>query len=466
MTAIEGPDPVLVVGGGFSGLMAATHLLRALPPDRSVLLYERAHPPGLGLAYGTPNPDHLLNLRATQMSADPERPQDFADWLARTAFDAAERAGIRGTPAGTFAARGLYGRYLSEHLTRLEAGAGARLRVVRGNLCDLEPRAGGLVAHAADGTRRPVSAAILAMGNLPGPVAAQSRHQRDPWDAGALTDLDPARDVLIVGTGLTMMDAVATLRRQGFGGRIVAVSRRGLVPKPHAPVPAGPRPCFDAATRASVRKLLAWGRAEIADAHRAGTDWRSVIDALRPITNELWTGLPRAEQARFLRHLRPYWDVHRHRTAPPAADTIAQEIARGTLVLRAGRIRAVADDADGAVVTIQPRGGGDAHAFAVQTILDATGFSRFAETRDPLVRNLLARGLVRPGPFGLGLDATPEGRLRGTDAPLWAMGPLLRGILWECIAVPDIRDASVGLAATIAGHLAPARGALAETVSG
>ena len=455
MTSTVPPHSIAIIGGGFSGFTVATQLLRALPGERPILLVERAHEPGRGLAYATANADHLLNLRATHMSADPERPSAFADWLDSTRLDADAQAGIRVTDAGTFAARGLYGRYISESFERTRAEAGARLDVLRDAVLDLEPIDGGFTLRTESGRSIPVSGAVLAMGNLPGPVAARSRYQRDPWDVAGLRDLDPTREVLIVGTGLTMMDAVATLRRQGFAGGIVAVSRRGLVPKPHAPVPVRARPEFSAETRASIRKLLAWGRAEIAAARAEGADWRSVIDALRPITDELWTGLPRPEQARFLRHLRPYWDVHRHRTAPPAAATIAGEVARGTLRILAGRIQTVEDAAAHAIVTVQPRGSGRPLRIAAGAILDATGFSRFAETADPLVRNLLARGLVRPGPFGLGVDAMPDGKVvssRG-DAPLWAVGPLLRGVLWECIAVPDIRDASVDLADAVAARI-------------
>ncbi|MCJ2037282.1 FAD/NAD(P)-binding protein [Methylobacterium sp. J-068] len=456
MTETDRPRPLAVIGGGFSGFVVARQLLRALPDDRRVLLCERTHEAGRGLAYSTSNPDHLLNLRAAQMSADPDRPGDFQDWLQRSAFDSTERSGIRVTDAGTFAARGLYGRYLAEHVARTEAGAGTRLEHARNSIVDVVPERDGFALRTGTGARIPVAGIVLAMGNLAGPVAARSRHRRDPWEPKGFGQLDPARDVLVVGTGLTMMDSVAALRRHGFAGRIVAVSRRGLVPKPHAPVPAWPRPDLSAETRASLRRLLAWGRAEIAAARAVGVDWRSVIDALRPMTDALWAGLPRAEQARFLRHLRPYWDVHRHRTAPPAADAIAEEVARGTLVVLAGRIRSVIDETSHAVVTLQPRGGTGTLRIDAQTILDATGFSRLAETEDPLVRNLLARGLVRPGPFGLGLDATPDGAVvspRG-EAPLWAIGPMLRGVLWECIAVPDIRDASVPLADAIAARLA------------
>lgn len=173
-----------------------------------------------------------------------------------------------------------------------------------------------------------------------------------------------------------------------------------------------------------------------------------MIDALRPVIDPLWRGLPTPEKARFLRHLRPFWDVHRHRTAPPAAETIAGEIARGTLHVMAGRILSVVDDDARATVTIRPRGAEQTLAIEAQGLLDATGFGRVAETDDPLLRNLMARGLARGGPFGLGLDATAGYRVVGPrgSGRLWALGPLLRGVLWECTAVPDIRNEAADLA--------------------
>ncbi|MGU3359103.1 FAD/NAD(P)-binding protein [Methylobacterium sp. M6A4_1b] len=447
--------PVAVIGGGFSGMMAAEQLLRTLPPDRAVVLCERGHAFGLGLAYSTLNPDHLLNLRATQMSADPEHPGAFSDWLMRAELDPTERRGLRETEAGTFASRGLYGRYLSERWARLADAAGDRLVADRTAIVDVEPVPEGFVLHGEGVPPRRVAGLVLAMGNLPGPAIAPSRHRLDPWRPEAFGALDPGRDVLVAGTGLTMMDSVAALRREGFAGRVVAVSRRGLLPKPHAAVPVGRRADLTPEIRASARQLFAAVRREVAAAREAGADWRGVIDALRPITDSLWAGLPPAEQARILRHVRPYWDVHRHRTAPPAAEAIAAEIRRGSLVVRAARILAVDDAPDRALVTIRPRGTDGRERIEVQGILDATGFSRLAETDDPLIRNLLARGLVRPGPFGLGIAAGPDGKVAGqpVDAPVWAFGPMLRGVVWECIAVPDIRDAARPLARAVAERL-------------
>lgn len=461
MSSTHGPRPIAIIGGGFSGLMAAEQLLRALPADRAVLLCERSRPFGLGLAYATTNPEHLLNLRASQMSADSERPEDFADWLARTPFGAEERRGIRETEAGTFAARGLYGRYLAERWARVVASAGDRLVPLSAAIVDVEPVSEGFVLHGVGVPPRPVAGLVLAMGNLPGPAVVPSRYRLDPWRPEAFGALDPARDVLVIGTGLTMMDSVAALRREGFTGRIVAVSRRGLLPKPHAAVPVGRRPEFTPEIRTSARRLVAAVRRRIAAAREAGDDWRGVIDALRPITDALWAGLPRAEQARMLRHVRPYWDVHRHRTAPPAAEAIAAEIRRGGLVVRAGRILAIDAAPDRAVVTLRPRGTDRREQVEAQGILDATGFSRLAETDDPLLRTLLARGLVRPGPFGLGIAASPGGTVLGPPhhAPIWAFGPMLRGVVWECIAVPDIRNAARHLACAVADELGHRRAA-------
>lgn len=446
------PLPIAVIGAGFSGTAAAIQLLAQLPPGRPVLLCERAERFGRGRAYATGNPDHLLNVRAANMSAFPDRPAQFEDWLA----GADEAEGIRRTSAGTFAARGLYGRYLSELLTAAVTGPGApRLQLVNEAITDIAPEDGRLVLRSEGGRRFPAAGAVLAMGNLAAPEEPASRHRADPWNPDGFGRLHPDRAVLVVGTGLSMVDAVMNLRRHGFAGRIVALSRRGQVSTVHAPAGAWPLPDFSAGERASLTRLLARIRREVAAAAAVGVGWHGVLDALRPITDTLWLGLPEAEKARFLRHLRPFWDVHRHRAAPPAGAAIAAEIAAGTLEVRAARLLSIEDRPDEALVTCRPRGAGETETFAVQCILDARGIGRVAETADPLLRRLIGRGLVRPGPFGIGLDVHPDlsvvGEVTGDlPAPLWTLGPLIRGVFWECTAVPDIRNQAAQLARAVA----------------
>ena len=167
-----------------------------------------------------------------------------------------------------------------------------------------------------------------------------------------------------------------------------------------------------------------------------------MIDALRPVTVELWRGLPQLERDRFLRHLRPYWDVHRHRMAPDVAAAFEAMLAAGEVQVRRGRLGAIERRGDGAVVSWHPRGGGDARTLEVQRVIFATGVPA-SDQGDPLIASLSAQGLSRIEPHGLGLAVTEALQLIGAGGNvtprLWALGPVVRGVFWECTAVPDIR---------------------------
>lgn len=457
--------PIAVIGAGFSGTMAAVQLLARLPQHQPVLLCERAERFGSGRAYSTGNPDHLLNVRAANMSAYPDRPSHFEDWLLEIgegemgagASDPAighGRDGIRQTPAGTFAARGLYGNYLAGILTEaMTGGTPPRLHLLNDMIIDIVPDENRLVLVAEGGQRVEVAGAVLAMGNLAPPQEPASRFRVDPWRPEQYGRLHPDHPVLIIGTGLSMVDAVISLRRYGFSGQIIALSRRGQIPAVHDRTDPWPRPDFTAAEDRSLNRLLARIRREVASAAQAGIGWRGVIDALRPVTDALWLGLPPADKARFLRHLRPFWDTHRHRAAPPVGAAIAREIKAGALQIQAGKLVAIEDQAGEARVIYRPRGASERKTLGVQLILDVRGVGRVADTADPLLRNLIGRGLVQAGPFGLGLAVRPDLTVMGasgTPARLWTLGPLLRGAYWECTAVPDIRNQAVDLVQSVA----------------
>ncbi len=322
---------------------------------------------------------------------------------------------------------------------------------------DLAPTEGGFELTLAAGRRRHVAGAILACGNLRAPRGPRSRYAVDPWDDTPLDDLRPDLPLLIVGTGLTMVDAVAALRQRGFAGPILAVSRHGLLPQVHAATASWPAPTVPDAARRSLGALLRVVREETRRAIAAGIDWRSVIDSLRGTSVELWRGLPLAEQRRFLRHVRAFWDVHRHRMAPPAAEIVARERASGWLSLMRARVVALEDRAGHARVTLRERGAEAARTVDVQRIIDASGVGRVADTDDLLLRRLMERGLIRPDALGLGLAVAEDLAVldqRGeARRPLWTLGPLLRGTLWECTAVPDIRGQAAELARTVAARL-------------
>lgn len=448
--------PIAVIGAGFSGTMAALHLSR-LMPERPVLLCEKSGAFARGLAYATGCTDHLLNVRASNMSAFPDRPDHFSRWLEECPLDRA--AWTRSTPAGLFAARGLYGRYLTDLLLAAlsEPGPATHLMLENDEVVDLAPAEDGFDLTLAAGRRRRVAGAILACGNLRAPRGPRSRYAVDPWDDAPLDDLRPDLPLLIVGTGLTMVDAVAALRQRRFAGPILAVSRHGLLPHVHDATVPWPAPAIPAAARPSLLALLRVLRDETRRAAVAGVDWRSVVDSLRGDSIALWRGLPLAEQRRFLRHVRAFWDVHRHRMAPPAATIVERERAGGGLTVMRARLIAIDDQAGYACVALREHGAAATRIIDVQRIIDASGVGRVAETDDLLLRRLMSRGLIRPDALGLGLAVTDDLALvdqRGeANRPLWTLGPLLRGTLWECTAVPDIRGQAVELALTVADRL-------------
>ena len=427
--------PVAIVGGGFSGTMLAAQLARR---GVASLLIEGGGRAGLGTAFSTREPAHLLNVRAEAMSAWPDAPDDFA--------------GRSGDPRG-FAERRDFGRYLRDILE--EAVASGLVEIAPSKATTAAWRGAGWEVEIEGGVTITADALVLANGNLPpepfgGAKVAGPRLINNPWSEEAAAAIAEAAesggDVLLIGTGLTMIDAVLSLGAAGHAGRIVALSRRGQMPRSHAdftpaPVPLGEVPQGD------LRALWRWLR------RRGGAvGWRAAVDGLRPHSQALWQALPADQQRRFLRHARPWWDVHRHRIAPQVAEQVADRIAGGQLEIVAGRISAIRPVEDGIEVEIRRRG----------RELGTSGFSRFAfalnctgplgaigRTRDPLLRGLLDRGLVAPDVHGIGLDVDQRSRVAGAER-LWALGPLTKGRFWEIVAVPDIRVQAAAVADDIA----------------
>ena len=307
----------------------------------------------------------------------------------------------------------------------------------------MAPTPGGYRLVGAGGRATEVAGLVLAVGNLPSRLRSDGVVFHDPWVDDATTGLAAGRPMLVIGTGLTMVDLALAMRGHGFGGPIMVLSRRGLLPQRHA-APGGtwPTPDFSPAERASVLALLRRVRAEVRAAAARGIGWRAVIDALRPVTVELWRGLPPAERDRFLRHLRPYWDVHRHRMAPDVADAFEAMLAGGAVQVLRGRLATVERRGEDALVAWRPRGGGAARTLTVQRVIVATGVPA-SDERDPLIASLASQGLARIEPHGLGLAVTEALQLIGAGGEvtpgLWALGPIVRGVFWECTAVPDIR---------------------------
>jgi uncharacterized NAD(P)/FAD-binding protein YdhS len=441
---------VAIVGGGASGTLAAIALLRhtSIRPRR-VVVFEGAEVLGDGVAYRTRSPAHVLNVRASAMSALPDIPSDFADHAVGRGVAATDSA---------FVERRAFSDYLRDTLARArrQASAGVGLEHRRTSVVDVRPDGanGGWVARSEDGTAVEADVVVLATGNRqvrPAWLGEDPAVVVDPWMNGSVERLAGAGDVLIVGMALTAVDAALSLRDAGHRGTIVMTSAHGRLPAPHLEgvlPPTEPAVTPGDPGAATVRGSLHALRSAARDA----ADWRQAVDGLRPVTVELWRGLDHVERRRALRHVARRWEVHRHRMAPDVARQLAALQAEGRLRTERGR-----------VTRVEPSGGrlratlidhGQERVSVVDGVILCTG-PVLDPAADPLLGRLIDRGVIRSHPLRIGLDLDEAGRVLAPDGRAWptlhAMGGLRKGAEWESTAIPEIRGHARHVADAVLG---------------
>ena len=443
---------VAIVGGGFCGTLAAIRLLRGEArtglATRIVLIDPQT--PGRGLAYRSGPAHWLLNVPAERMSAFAEQPSDFLEWAR------ARHPTVRG---GDYLPRAWYGDYLTSRLwlARRDAGPGVSFEHRRARAVDLERTPGEWRLTLDDDSRIDARQVLLALGNSPPQgLRGLDEHEGailDPWHGEWIERLPREPKILLVGTGLTMIDIALSVASARPQARMTALSRHGLLPRAHAATwparHAAPFPARSALGSGSLHTRLRTLREFIAAWKGPEADWRAALQTVRQAMPDLWSTLPIAARAQFLRHLRAWWDVHRHRVPLQTLARIESLRTRGRLTVRAGRLLPM----EGAGSEIRWRARGSDHAISehFDVVVNVTGAD--ADPRrssSPLVRALLARGLAQADELGLGWQTDDAGRLISAGgvnaAGLYYVGPLLRARVWEATAVPELRahvDAAV-----------------------
>jgi len=447
---------VIIVGGGASGVLLACHLLRDPAADLRVTLIERRADLGRGIAYGTACREHVLNVRAANMSAFPDEPDHFWRWL----VSSGAAADATCSDPFCFVPRRLYGRYIEDLIAPMR-GQGERpppLHVVRGEAVAISDTRSGVAVTLADGSSHVGHVAVLATGHEV--AAASGGFHADPWTAPAGAGIATDGTVLILGTGLTMVDYVLSLIDHGHGGRIVAMSRRGLLPQVHRRVEPMRFDAADLPYGTDLVYLLRWFRGIVKWNAERGGDWRAVIDGIRPFTQTIWQNLPLAAKRRFLEHLRAWWDIHRHRMAPDVDVRLKALIATGRLEVVAAKLIAVEPAGSLAHARYRRRGEAVVETLDVAKIVECKGIvTNPQDTTNPLLRCMLEQGLARVDPLRIGIEVAGDcavvDRSGRTSSRLFAVGPLTRAAFWEIVAVPDIRVQCAELAKRLsAGRVA------------
>jgi uncharacterized NAD(P)/FAD-binding protein YdhS len=448
---------VLIIGGGFSGTIVACQLGRCCGHKLAVAILERNGLPGRGVAFRSHRPEHLLNVPSGNMSAFPDQPNHFVEWLSKRAPAAAD--------PNQFAARALFGEYIGELFHRTLAETTLNLQWIDGEALSIRREADTLAVQLVSGSELRTRYLILATGNFPPTDPAPFRknetlaYVKYAWSDNALQDLpgSESNSVLLLGSGLTAIDQVLTLHAAAFKGSIYMLSRRGLAPCMHHLGNRWPAE-WTMHLPATTRGLLSAVRHEVRKAVSSGSDWRAVIDSLRPHTQKIWQALPSNEQKRFLRHVRPYWEVHRHRYAPQLQRVLDDLQKANRLTVIAGRVLECRYERHCAEVRYQTRTNREVSILRVDRIVNCTGpEADFRKLNDSLTQSLILQGLARPDALSLGLDVAEDGALLdvgGTPSrSLFTIGSLRKGCLWETTAVPEIRNQARDLAGRLVAEM-------------
>ncbi|HEV7701771.1 MAG TPA: FAD/NAD(P)-binding protein [Pyrinomonadaceae bacterium] len=441
---------ISIIGGGASGTLLTANLLRlAGNAPVEINLVERRSRIGRGVAFGTSFDSHLLNVPAGRMGAYPDEVDHFHKWLS---------AGGHGYEANDFVPRRLFGEYLRRVFTDAAESAdpNVRLNLIDDEAVDLSVGDADAQVMLNSGEILPSHRVVLAFGNFSPPspsvedlsFASSPKYFADPWGSALYDAIRPDDSVFIIGTGLSMVDVALHLNNARHRGKISAISTRGLLPAVHKLGFTYENFYDELKDMRRITDILKAVRRHISKAESNGSDWRAVIDSLRPVTQEMWLDLPQREKEYFKQHLSRYWNVARHRMPQQAASVLDAIQADGRLEILRGRLRKIRDDGE---FGVEFDSGGTAHTRNADILVNCIGSeANFTRIDSKFVKNLVARGHVRNDAVNLGIDALPDGNVVGKTGSssniVWTLGTALKGVLWESTAIPEIRAQARALA--------------------
>lgn len=441
---------ITIIGGGASGTLLAVNLLKnggEFPLE--INLVEKAKNVGRGVAYSTADDVHLLNVPAGKMGAFPDDIEHFHKWLTANNYEYAPT---------DFVPRKIYGAYLREVFSDAiaEKNPNTTINLLDDEAIDVFTDEDSALVLLDSGEVLPSHKVVLAFGNFLPPnlptktnnYTQSEKYFQNAWNAENLGKIAPTDDVLIIGTGLTAVDNILSFYHKNHQGKIVAVSKHGWFPAVHEA--AKPYECFkdEIAAQNKISGIFKTIRRHC----RRAENWRSVIDVLRPITQETWYRLPASEKQTFMRHLRRVWDISRHRMPPKCAEILAKMQNEGRLEVISGKITDIRSEKGEFAVKLVYKGA--EKYLKASAIINCIGSeSNFDKLDFPLIRSLLEKGEIKPDELALGLDATPEGKIINRENKpsnvISTLGTALKGVLWESTAMPEIRAQAKNLAARL-----------------
>ncbi len=435
---------IAIIGGGFSGTLTAIRLLQK-SKDIAVKIINDKLPLAKGVAYQTTDLQHLLNVPAGKMSAFKNEPNHFINWL-KTKKEYAHYFNKK--IETEFLPRMIYGEYLlfviSPYLEN------SQLEIIHSKAIEIKRNENAFSVRIKNSPTIEADKVVLAFGNFqPAPPKIadpsffnSSNYFNNPWEDSYLKNLDSSKNILLIGTGLTMVDCVLSLKKIGFKGHIYITSPRGYMPASHEETVAYPD-FYNEIENSDLAGILKTIRKHLKNAEAKHISWQSVIDTLRPYAQKIWIRFSQKEKLQFISHLRHIWGVARHRLPKETYKEVMVLKEKAQLEIIPGRITSITENLNSINVSIQSRKNKSTINLEVASVLNCTGpLINYLEIKDELIVDLISSNLIASNPLKMGIKATTDGKVLTEDnniSPgMFAIGSLLRGVLWETTAVPEL----------------------------
>jgi uncharacterized NAD(P)/FAD-binding protein YdhS len=446
---------ITIIGGGATGTLLAVNLVKHAGSERiEINLVEKRERLGRGVAYSTAKDFHLLNVPAAKMGAFPDDIEHFHRWLTAKNYDYAPN---------DFVPRRIYGEYLGELFSEAikNKSGNVIVKVLDNEAIDVLIDNAQVQVTLNSGAILQSDQVILAFGNFlpPHPKSVSQsfiraeKYFHNPWRADISEKISKTDDVFIIGTGLTFADVVMSLHHNQHEGKIFGFSTRGLLPAVHQLGYSYPSFYDELKSQTRITDLLKTVRRHIEKAEADSSNWRAVIDSLRPQTQEIWRALPEPEKRYFKQHLSRYWNVARHRIPPECAAILDEMQEKNQLQIMKGRLRNIEAETDGKFEITLSADGVEKHVTADAVINCIGSESNFNRIESALVKNLIGKGLIKTDSLKMGIDAAPDGRTIDKNGvisdKILTAGTALKGVLWESTAMPEIRAQANKLALSL-----------------
>ena len=458
---LQSKRTIAIIGGGFAGSMTAVHLMKQHEVPVHIILINSHYPLAKGVAYSSYSHKHLLNVPAKNMSAFPDKPNDFMNWIKNHdnygALDQNELPGM-------YLPRNIYGHYLKDTFDNAirKKPENVSIEFIHDEAIDLEKTETQVQIYFSVSPPIFADKVLLAMGNQQprhpdfrnDTFINSKRYFPNPWVNEAVSHPEKDEQVLVIGNGLTMVDVVFGLREKKFNGKIFSLSPHGFKILPHRKFEPYTGLMDDLNPPYNLEKLVKTFRAHVKILRSNGVTGEAVVDSLRPLTQKIWLSLSKKEKERFMYHLRHMWGVARHRLPMDVHKHIQHMILDDKLEIISGRIHSLQELNDGVEITIARRNKSEMLNIKVGRVINCTGPEvDITKMKSPLIQNMLLSKTVLPDELKMGFYATPDGTIINSDGStserIFTIGSWLKGILWESTAVPELR----GQAKAVAGKM-------------